>query len=210
MAETLRERQRRQTRALVQDAALELFLIDGYLATPVTAIARRANVAERTVYNLFETKGALLLAIMRDRIGGSGPESVQARHEAMTELDDPVGIIEQLAAATRDIIDRALPLVRVAHEASVVDPDVATRWEEQEKVRFHDQAHVLHALRDRGFLRTDVPFDFLQRGLWLLAGPEPAIKALDAGWDVDEYSRWLVETLTGLLVDRNALPTHGG
>ena len=39
-----------RTRQAILDAALELFTFRGYAATPMTAIAERANVALDTVY----------------------------------------------------------------------------------------------------------------------------------------------------------------
>lgn len=57
-----RERKKRDTRARIQDAALELFAADGYRETTIAAIAERADVATRTVTVHFPAKGDLLFA----------------------------------------------------------------------------------------------------------------------------------------------------
>jgi AcrR family transcriptional regulator len=57
-----RERKKRQTRARIQDAALELFATRGYRDTTIAAIAGHADVATRTVTLHFPAKEDLLFA----------------------------------------------------------------------------------------------------------------------------------------------------
>lgn len=54
-----------RSRELILDAALEHFLEHGYLASTVEAIAVRAHLAKRTVYNLFPAKEELFRAVIR-------------------------------------------------------------------------------------------------------------------------------------------------
>jgi len=53
-----------RSRESILDAALEHFLEHGYLASTVEAIAVRAHLAKRTVYNLFPTKEELFRAVI--------------------------------------------------------------------------------------------------------------------------------------------------
>jgi AcrR family transcriptional regulator len=57
-----RERKKWQTRARIQDAAMELFAEHGFRQTTVAAIAERADVATRTVAVHFPAKEDLLFA----------------------------------------------------------------------------------------------------------------------------------------------------
>ena len=57
----LRERQKQQTRRLLSDTATELFLAKGFDAVRVVEIAEACGVSEKTVYNYFPTKEALIL-----------------------------------------------------------------------------------------------------------------------------------------------------
>jgi AcrR family transcriptional regulator len=57
-----RERKKAQTRARVQEAALELFVSQGYRETTIAQIAARADVATRTVTLHFPAKDDLLFA----------------------------------------------------------------------------------------------------------------------------------------------------
>ncbi len=61
-AEGRRERKKRQTRARIQDSALELFATRGYRDTTIAAIAEHADVATRTVTLHFPAKEDLLFA----------------------------------------------------------------------------------------------------------------------------------------------------
>ena len=57
----LRERKKRQTRQLLTDTATELFLERGFDAVRVAEIAAVCGVSEKTVFNYFPTKEALIL-----------------------------------------------------------------------------------------------------------------------------------------------------
>jgi len=62
-----RERRRQDTRERIIAAALELFRTQGYAATSVDAIAERADVARRTLFNHFPRKQDLLAAWAGER-----------------------------------------------------------------------------------------------------------------------------------------------
>lgn len=60
----LRERQKAGRRRQILAAAQDLFRRDGFDETPIEAIAEQAEVAAGTVYNHFQSKGDLLLALV--------------------------------------------------------------------------------------------------------------------------------------------------
>src|SRR3546814_15165107 len=60
----LRERQKAGRRRSILAAAQDLFTRDGFDQTPIEAIAEQAEVAAGTVYNHFQSKGDLLLALV--------------------------------------------------------------------------------------------------------------------------------------------------
>jgi AcrR family transcriptional regulator len=61
-AEGTRERKRRETRGRIADAALRLFLEDGYDATTVDAIAEAAGISRRTFFAYFASKDEVVAA----------------------------------------------------------------------------------------------------------------------------------------------------
>jgi AcrR family transcriptional regulator len=79
--EGLRERKRRETRALISGTAMRLFMERGFDQVSITEIAAAAGVAEKTVYNYFPAKAEMffdeasdvlaeLLAAVRYRAAG--------------------------------------------------------------------------------------------------------------------------------------------
>ena len=79
--EGLRERRRRQTRAMIAGTAMQLFMQRGFDRVSIAEIAAAAGVAEKTVYNYFPAKAEMffdeagdilaeLLAAVRYRAAG--------------------------------------------------------------------------------------------------------------------------------------------
>ena len=74
------------TRQRIMDAAARLFVDSGYVATSVRSIARAAGVAEKTVYLQFETKPAILKAVVDSAIVGSDHDVPAARSQWFLEV----------------------------------------------------------------------------------------------------------------------------
>jgi AcrR family transcriptional regulator len=62
----LRERKKKLTRQLISDTATRMFLEHGFDAVRVVDVAAACGVAEKTVYNYFSTKEALVLDRFED------------------------------------------------------------------------------------------------------------------------------------------------
>ena len=62
-----------ETRQRIIDAATELFLAEGYGATSIEAVARRARISKRTFYHRFPDKAALFGAVVHRIIEGLRP-----------------------------------------------------------------------------------------------------------------------------------------
>jgi AcrR family transcriptional regulator len=95
-----RERKKAQTRARIQEAALDLFASQGYRETTIAQIAARADVATRTVTLHFPAKDDLLFAddpftaeSLERRLRGRKPDTTldavrDWMHATMRELDE--------------------------------------------------------------------------------------------------------------------------
>ncbi len=185
---------------MIRDAAEELFLAGGYSGTPVTAVAKHAGVAEKTIYNLFDTKSGLLLDLFSVRVAGDGEGSLAIQHKKVEDLVDAEEIIDEFCRINQEIAETVLPLLRVVMEAAAVDSDVADRLAAQEEFRKRDQEYLIDALDRKGHLRENRSRNELSRAVWLTAAPELVIKAQDAGWTLEDHSSWLRQVLIALLL----------
>lgn len=55
---------RNEKRSLIMTSALELFANDGYHTTSISRIAKKAGISKGLLYNYFESKEALLIALL--------------------------------------------------------------------------------------------------------------------------------------------------
>ena len=62
-AEGLRDRKRRETHQRIADAGLKLFIMNGYDATTLVAIAAAAGISPRTFFYYFKSKEDVLMAL---------------------------------------------------------------------------------------------------------------------------------------------------
>jgi AcrR family transcriptional regulator len=96
--EGLRERKKRQTREAIAHTAMRLFAARGFDAVTVAAVARAADVSEKTVFNYFPAKEDLVLH--------GGEERRAALVEAIRTRPPGASIVEPFRAGTMEFIDR--------------------------------------------------------------------------------------------------------
>jgi TetR/AcrR family transcriptional repressor of mexJK operon len=85
-------------RAAILSAARELFLADGFDRTSVDAVAARAKVSKRTVYDYFGDKRTLLQAVV-DAIGQSMISIIRRTlDDTLTDLTEAAGLEDALVA----------------------------------------------------------------------------------------------------------------
>ncbi|MCX4745809.1 TetR/AcrR family transcriptional regulator [Kitasatospora sp. NBC_01287] len=140
----LRERKKRLMRQQLSDAATGMFLERGFDAVRVAEVAEACGVSEKTVYNYFPTKEALILdrwqatgAALRAGLGEPGVPPVEA---ALRILADELSALTSWLAAQEDhalavtqflrfgALSRSTPSLR-AHQHELTDQLVATAAE---------------------------------------------------------------------------------
>jgi AcrR family transcriptional regulator len=208
----LRNAMARETRRRIRTAGWQLFTELGYVATTIEAIADRAGVSRRTVFNAIESKAGLLMEIFLAQVRGDDepdPKQLRQRITAVQDIDDPREMIAFVAEAAADVATRTGEVWRVAQEAARLDPEVAAILQANEEDRYRSSV-LIDILAERGMLRTDLPRELLRRGMWLLSGPTTAFTAINAGLTPDLYRIWLTECLTGLLLPPPATNSGGG
>ena len=118
-------------RAAILRAARELFLTDGFDRTSVDAVATRATVSKRTVYDYFGDKQALLLAVV-EQGAQSLMDGIQlAIDENLTEPPDLeaalIAFAGQIASSTLGSSDYAMLIRLVTTEAAHL-PELQDHW----------------------------------------------------------------------------------
>jgi len=198
----LRNAMAEETRRRIRTAGSHLFTELGYVATTIEAIADRAGVSRRTVFNAFESKARLLMEIFLAQVQGDDepePRQLRQRITMVQEIDDAREMIAFVAEAAAEVATRTGEVWSVAQEAARVDPEVAAVLNANEEARYRSSV-LIDILAEKGMLRTDLPRELLRRGMWLLSGPSIAFTAINAGLTPDLYRIWLTECLTGLLL----------
>jgi len=195
---SLRQAQIAQTEQRILAAATELFLADGYVATTLEAVAKRAQVGARTVYLRFGTKAALFKRVVDVAVvGDTEPVDVLGREWMQAALAAPTAAerIAASAAAARQIMERTGALFAVAQQAAAVEPLIAAQWQlGREQTRY---AHAVFWTRmaEDGLLDPVLDLDWLIDTSTILAAAETYLLIMRlTSWDLDTYQDWLVTT----------------
>ena len=153
----LRRKHKRRRLQQVLDAAEELFFRDGYEATRIETIADSASVAPATVYNYFETKPNLLMALAIRHVRTALPE----RRAYLADLpEDPLEAIlgfERLLAeqSTRHLSRESWRVILSAQQMEPASRASRT-WRRMNRLIEMSYVRLLGLYRDRGLLRDDV------------------------------------------------------
>lgn len=97
----LRERKKRRTRTALLDAALELFLSQGYEATTVDEIVAAVEVSQRTFFRYFATKEEVVTAFLAEH------DEIMKEALAARPPDEPpfTALLESLRVMLRAIAE---------------------------------------------------------------------------------------------------------
>lgn len=188
-----------QTRQRIVDAALGLFLENGYHATTVQAIATTARVATATVYQAFGTKSAILsraleVAIRGDRTAGSLlelPWVAQARAEP--NASHRLVLVISRAA---EVSVRSGPLKEVLRDAAATEPELAELLTQDHQRRYLTQQTFVEIIDGDGAFRPGLTREQATATLFALVNSDNfRVLSQQLHWTVPDWQHWLVEML---------------
>lgn len=199
---------REDTRQRLIAAADSLFREEGYTATTVVAIAKRAGVSLQTLYLACGSKRALLGAAAaatavasQTPIGSDEWRSIIHAELAREVGDDPTAGA-YLAAASRlfvRVANRTAPYWRMYRQAAASDAELATDWAAIEHDRRRTMEEVANNAPVLG-LRSDLTRVDVADTLWALASPDVYLLfCTEGGQDPSAFEAWLKRTLTNAL-----------
>jgi AcrR family transcriptional regulator len=146
--EGLRERKRRLTRQLISDAATTMFTTRGFDNVKISEVAERVGVSEKTVYNYFPTKEALVL----DTADESIERLTQALRERRPEESMTDAVLRALKADTARFDDAPGELTEfIPKFAQMINgtPTLRAAW-----LELHDR--LANVVRDELAAQADV------------------------------------------------------
>ncbi len=188
---THRQRQALATRELIVDAARELFLAQGYMATTIEAISARAGVAVSTVYAVFRNKRGILQAIRERWHQESGQRDIY--RQAM-EQSDPKRRLELAAYATRRQWETGGAMMAIYQAAAAADPDAAAELSTALQGRRAFLTQFIDAMSEQ--LRLDLSSTRATALFTTLTQPTIYQELVgEEGWSPEEFEVWLAETL---------------
>jgi AcrR family transcriptional regulator len=195
----LRAKQAADTRRAIIAAATRLFSAQGWAATTLPAIAKEAGVSVDTIYAVFGTKSALLLAVVEVAIVGDdeSPAMVERPDFALLGKGRRPERIRAGVRYTMGVYERSVPILRTLREAAASDPVANERFG-----RYDDDRRELVAAGMTLILRAEPP-DQVVDAVWALVSPEVYSYLLDGrGWSLDQVEDWFAAMVKGT-IDRS-------
>jgi AcrR family transcriptional regulator len=193
-----------ETRRKILRAAEAEFRANGYFATPMTAIAKRAGVAVQTVYFVFHTKAELLSAAFDATVLGDRNPMPPEQSEWWRQLSTAPDARAALAAfvvGNGEILRRASPLAEVVRAAAPSDPEAAHVHDHHERLRAEAYGRAIELIGAGGALRPDVTVEQATDVLLTLAGPATYLAfTRDRGWSHSRFLTWTGAALAELLL----------
>jgi AcrR family transcriptional regulator len=186
------------TRLRVLDAARALFSRRGVDAITVADIAKRARVAESTVYALYKSKVGILRALMTQALFGAKYRAAALRLE---ETDDPVALLRLTAGVARAIYESEATEIGLLRGSSALSPELRKLEREFEDARYELQRRRVELLFSRGAVRPGLTPDEARRVLWMYTSRDVyRMLVIEGGWTADAFESWLADTLAAALL----------
>jgi AcrR family transcriptional regulator len=201
---THRKAQARETHRKIIEAARQLFTERGYTGATIEAIAQAAEVAPETIYAVFGNKRALLARLIDISVGGDDepiPILERPGPRAVMQEPDPHRQLQGFAQDIASILERVAPIFEIMRLAAKTEPDIAALLQALLKERFQNMTIFVQRLSDRGPLLVGLEVTQAAEIVWTLTSPEVfQLLTTDRGWSKAQYSQWLADTLTRLLL----------
>lgn len=106
---TARRVRREDKRRRIIDAAVEVFAEKGFFGAKVSEIAKRADVADGTIYLYFKSKDDLLISLFEEKMG----EIIERLTEILEPLDDPEEKMREYIVAHLELVAQQPHLMQV-------------------------------------------------------------------------------------------------
>ncbi len=161
------------------------------------AVAVRASVSLKTVYNAYASKSGLLRAVWDMSLKGDlddAPVAERPWYTALMSEPDPQRQLAMTAEASRVVKTRIGSMLKVIRDAAPVDEDLAALWELIQTDFWANQRAIIESLAAKGALRPGLDIEHATDLLWMLNHPDIWLLLVDRrGWSPMEWETWFAE-----------------
>jgi AcrR family transcriptional regulator len=197
-----RERARQRRRDVVI-AARDLLEADGFRATTITAVARRAGVSAESIYKGFGTKAALAKAVFDFVIAGDDepvPMAERPESRAIQAEPDVRRKIELYVAGLAQRQQRSARVQLAIRDGRHHDETLRETWQTLLDERLTGMTMFGRHLLDSGQLREGITLDEVADVLWTYIAVELyELLVLHRGWPIERYAAWIGRAITDAL-----------
>jgi AcrR family transcriptional regulator len=193
--------ERSATRRRVVEAARELFLSRGYVATTMADIARQAGVALQSVYTAGQSKADLLHLVTDLAVAGDDQEVMlvdRPEYAAIAAESDPVRQVQMFARMIATTMERLAPVWIAYREAAAVDPKAASNLVAAHRRRRETFGTLIRMVPEQ---RLRQPYERSADTMWAMGSIDVfLLYRTILEWDASRYAEWLNDTLVDQLV----------
>ncbi|MFC4114958.1 TetR/AcrR family transcriptional regulator [Nonomuraea zeae] len=194
-----RTQKAQETRRRILQAALELFVGDGYGATNLQDVADRAGVAVQTIYFVFGNKRALLKELVDVTIAGDdAPVATMERpwYTGALAAETADDMLRAYVTGATAVLERVAPIGKMLEAAAASDPEVSALWSFDVNPRYVVQRHAAEALAGKPGARAGLAVDEAADVLFGLLSPELYLLFVhERGWSRERWEQWARATL---------------
>lgn len=200
----LREDAARQTRRVIVEAGVGLYLSQGYGRTTVDAIAAAAGVSRKTVFTSVGGKAQILkYAVDWAVVGDDEPVPLSQRPEIERLKDerDPEALLRGWVAMGAEISRRVADINAVLTVAAGVDDDARQLLETVHANRLSGARAIVRALEAAGGLQDGLSTSAATDIAWLHGDPHLYRSLVgERGWSHRRFTAWIDQSLARQLL----------
>jgi AcrR family transcriptional regulator len=193
----------RQNRQAIVDAARDLLVANGYAATTIGEIARRAGVSVETVYKAFGNKAGLAKAVFDVTVvGDDEPIPLAERPEIRVVEAEPDARkkIELFFETFPTRRSRTAPIERMIRDAAATDAGAAAVRDELMAEQRRGMAMFATRLVEDGGVRPDLTVEDVADILYAYVSLDFFELLIGRGWSQQRYGRFVTDALIAALV----------
>lgn len=192
------------TRLRILRAAQDEFTEKGYHGATMASIAARAGVATQTVYFVFHTKSAVIMALIDLLVmGEEKPEIPQETTwwAAMQQAGDAPTALRAFVRGAAPLLARASGMSEILRGASLTDDELRAAYEENEGLRAAGYREAMELIASKGALHEGLDVASATDLLLTVFGDSTYhLMTVERGWSHNRLVDWYCEALPRLLL----------